>query len=285
MLAAACTSPPGSTPASSSTAPSDDSGSLSPEAAALPHLAVTIAGRDLNLAGYDPDWPRERAEDQRTILRLAPYLQLARGQTYPVTLKYQGPEPVRSWLPPDFGYAGGSDPAGTQTGRVADVPTSAFVRADALPDFEAGLFGVSSEADAGPRPIVYPVWIQLSDVLAPDAFSGFALGISNEDGQTSATAAFIDHVQQDLKRGGGPEAMVYPTRDALMADYEGGRLDAFVSIPKGWSDQPTTTNGFESGSRDPVTGNSATDTGDSYRLGSIIIRALGPAGLIYDRGY
>lgn len=59
----------------------------------------------------------------------------------------------------------------------------------------------------------------------------------------------------------------------------------YIAIPKGWSDRPTTRNGFESRSSDPVTGNAATDTGDSYRLSSLIGRALGRAGLIINRGY
>ena len=36
---------------------------------------------------------------------------------------------------------------------------------------------------------------------------------------------------------------------------------------------------------DPVTGNGAPDTGDSYDFESLIVRGLGPAGLFIPRGF
>ena len=257
---------------------------LSPDAAAIPSLLVQLGGRQWMLAGYDPAWGPEHAQDRRIILSLAPRVSVERGRTYDLTLRYQSIDPVIEWLPPDFGYIGGSEPVRTGDGFVAQAPATVFIREDALPDLDAGLFGLKAETSAGPRLFAYPVWVEEPDRLPSDVFAGFRLGISNEDGAT-ASLTFIDHVETDMRRGGGPGVRVFDQRADLMAAFDGGRLDAWIAIPPHWSDLPTTRNGFESGSRDPETGNPATDTGQSYLLGSLIVRALGPAGLIINRGY
>jgi len=257
---------------------------LSPEAAAIPRLRLQLAGRIEMLSGYDPSWPSSFASDRRQILSLAPHFRLERGETYDIALSYQATDPVLGWLPPDFGLIGGSAPVRTTDGFVPERPTSAFVRADALPDFEAGLFGVRVESRAGPRIYAYPVWIEEPDIIAADGFAGLLVGITDEDGAAAATS-FIAHLRDDLQRGGGPEPVMYATKAELVAAFEKGDLDAYIAIPKGWSDRPTTRNGFEARSSDPITGNGATDTGDSYKLSSLIVRALGPAGLIVNRGY
>ena len=227
------------------------------------------------LSGYDPSWPSTFASDRRQILRLAPHVQLERGRTYDVALSYQATDPVLGWLPPDFGLIGGSPPIRTTDSFVADRPTSAFVRADALPDLEAGLFGVRVQTRDGPRIYAYPVWIEEPDIIPADGFAGLHLGIADEDGATAATS-FIAHLRNDLQRGGGPEPVLYASKAELVAAFENGDLDAYIAIPKGWSDRPTTRNGFESRSSDPITGNAATDTGDSYKLSTLIVRASGP---------
>jgi hypothetical protein len=257
---------------------------LSPEAAAIPKLLVEFDGRRLMLDGYDPRWPESMASDREAILRLAPHLSVERGRTYPVTMRYQAADPVTGWLPPDFRYVGGSEPVRTPDGFVTDRPTSAFVRDDALPDFEAGLFGVKVQTAAGERIYAYPVWIEEPDVLPPDAFAGLRLGISDEDA-SAASSTFVEHVRTDLARGGGRAPAMFGARADLLAAFQAGEIDAYIAIPSGWGARPTTRNGFEQGSADPVTGNAATDTGDSYRLSSLVVRALGPAGLIVDRGY
>lgn len=257
---------------------------LSPEALAIPTLTLTMDGREIRLAGYDPTWPEERARDRRLILQLAPRITVERGRTYPITLTWGSIDPATGWLPPDFGHIGGSEPVRTADGFVPEVPTSAFVREDALPDFEAGMFGVKAETRDGQRVFAYPAWILEPDSLPADVFAGFRLGISDEDGATAART-FVAHIQDDLRRGGGPAAASFATREALEAAFEAGELDAWIAIPPAWSDNPTTHNGFASGSADPETGNAATDTGGSYLLASLIDRALGPAGLIIDRGF
>jgi len=257
---------------------------LSPEAAAIPRLLVRFDGRDLMLAGYDPRWPETMAADRDTILRLAPRLSVERGRTYPLEMRYQAIDPVTGWLPPDFRFVGGSEPVRTSDGFVVERPTSAFVRADALPDVEAGLFGVKVQTPDGERIYAYPVWIEEPDVLPSDAFAGLRLGIADEDA-SAASATFLAHVRSDLGRGGGPGPLMYGTKDELIAAFDAREVDAYIAIPSGWAAHPTTRNGFEQGSHDPVTGNGATDTGDSYRLSSLVVRALGPAGLIIDRGY
>lgn len=272
------------TPAPSTAVRPNAAPTLSPEAAAIPKLLVEFDGRELLLAGYDPLWPESMAADREAILRLAPHLSVERGRTYPVTMRYQATDPVTGWLPPDFRYVGGSEPVRTADGFVTDRPTSAFVRDDALPDFEAGLFGVKVQTPAGERTFAYPVWIEEPDVLPADAFAGLRLGISDED-VSAASSTFIDHVRTDLGRGGGPPPVMFDTRADLLAAFEAGEINAYVAIPSGWAAHPTTRNGFEQGSTDAVTGNAATDTGASYLLSSLVVRALGPAGLVIDRGY
>lgn len=272
------------TPRPVSTAAPGAPATLSPEAAAIPRLRLELAGRVEMLSGYDPAWPATFAADRRQILSLAPHFRLERGKTYDIALSYQATDPVLGWLPPDFGLIGGSAPVRTTDGFVTDRPSSAFVRGDALPDFEAGLFGVRVQTRTGTRIFAYPVWIEEPDIIAGDGFAGLRLGISDEDSASAATA-FIAHVRDDLRRGGGPEPQMYANKAEVLAAFEKGDLDAYIAIPKGWSDRPTTRNGFESRSTDPVNGNAATDTGDSYKLSSLIVRALGPAGLIINRGY
>jgi hypothetical protein len=258
--------------------------SLSPDAAAIPRLRLELAGRVEMLAGYDPAWPASFAADRQLVLRLAPHFQLERGRTYDIALSYQSIDPVLGWLPPDFGLVGGSAPVRTSDGFVAERPSSAFVRPDALPDLEAGLFGVRSETRSGTRIFAYPVWIEQRDEIAQDAFANLRVGISDEDG-AAAAMHFVAHIRDDLARGGGPAPVIYGTRAELLAAFEAGRLDAYITIPKGWSDHPTTRNGFEARSSDPITGNGATDTGDSYTLSSLVVRALGADGLVINRGY
>jgi hypothetical protein len=267
-----------------STPPPGAVATLSPDAAAIPPLLVLLGGRQWMLSGYDPTWGPEHAQDRRTILSLAPRITVERGRTYDLTLRYQSIDPVTAWLPPDFGYIGGSEPIATPDGYLAQVPATVFIRNDALPDLDAGLFGLKTQTSTGTRVFAYPVWVIEPDVLPADAFAGFRLGIANEDGAT-ASRTFIAHIQEDMQRGGGPEVRLFDSRDDLMGAFDDGRLDAWIAIPPHWSDLPTTRNGFESGSRDPATGNPATDTGQSYLLGSLIVRALGPEGLIIDRGY
>ena len=257
---------------------------ISPEAAAIPRLTLRMDGREIVLAGYDPAWTDERARDRRLILQLAPRITVERGRTYPIALSWGSIDPVIGWLPPDFGHIGGSAPVRTADGFVPDVPTSVFVRDDALPDFEAGMFGVKAQTRDGERLFAYPAWITEPDALPADVFAGFRLGIADEDG-AAAARAFVAHLQDDLRRGGGPAPVLFDSRAALDAAFAEGRLDAWISIPASWSDRPTTRNGFASGGTDPVTGNAATDTGGSYLLASLIDRALGPAGLIIDRGF
>ncbi|HYO41872.1 MAG TPA: hypothetical protein VES19_01630 [Candidatus Limnocylindrales bacterium] len=271
-------------PSPRASAEPDALATLSPAAAAIPRLRLELAGRVEMLSGYDPSWPASAAADRRLVFSLAPRFQLERGVTYDIALSYQAADPVLGWLPPDFGLVGGSAPARTTDGFVTDRPTSAFVRADALPDFEAGLFGVRVETRSGTRIHAYPIWVEEMDAIAPDAFSGLLVGVSDEDGATAALT-FVAHLREDLARGGGPEPLMYPTRADVVGAFEAGDLDAYIAIPKGWSDLPTTRNGFEARSSDPVTGNGATDTGDSYKLSSLIVRGLGPGGLIINRGY
>ena len=133
---------------------------VSPEAAAIPRLRLELAGRVEMLSGYDPSWPSSLAPERRRILSLAPHFQLERGRTYDIALSYQATDPVLGWLPPDFGLVGGSAPVRTTDGFVPDRPTSAFVREDALPDFEAGLFGVRVETRAGPLIYAYPICVE-----------------------------------------------------------------------------------------------------------------------------
>ena len=272
------------TPRPSSTPAPGALATLSPEAAAIPRLRLELAGRVEMLSGYDPSWPSTFASDRRQVLSLAPHFRLERGRTYEIALSYQATDPVLGWLPPDFGLIGGSAPVRTADGFVPDRPTSAFVRADALPDFEAGLFGVRAETRTGTRIYAYPVWIEEPDIIAADGFAGLLVGIADEDGAAAATS-FIAHIRDDLRRGGGPEPVMYATRAEVIAAFDDGDLGAYIAIPKGWSDRPTTRGGFESRSADAITGNAATDTGDSYKLSSLIVRALGPAGLIINRGY
>lgn len=282
---AACLGSAGPTPSPVTTAAPGAARTLSPDAASAPRLAVTVAGRTFDLAGYDPAWPPEMALDRQDVLRLAPHAQLRRGETYDLRLRFTGLEPVLGWLPPDFGLAGGSTPVRTADGFVPDVPTSAFVRADALPDFEAGLFGVKVRTpDGGTRIWAFPLWIDLPDVIAQGAFAGLRMGIVDADG-SAAARTFLTHVADDLRRGGAPVARMFGSRDELLAAFDAGELDDWISIPQGWGDRPTTRNGFESGTRDPVDGNGATDTGNSYVLDSLIVRALGPAGIVVDRGF
>jgi hypothetical protein len=286
LLVAGCLAAPDATPdaSASPTAAAGVPPTLSPEAAKIPSLEVDIAGRQLDLAGYDPAWGADHAGDRRLILTVAPYLQLERGRTYDVTLRFQGTDPVTGWLPPDFGYSGGSAPVRTANGFVPEVPTSAFVRDDALPDFEAGLFGVSIGSGDAAQLYAYPVWIQLPDIIDPEAFKGIRVGLADEDGG-SAADAFLAHVREDLDRGGAPAPKAFATRADVLAAFDAGDLDAYISIPAGWTANPTTDNDFKYGAHDPVTGNSATDTGTSYVIASLVVRALGPGGLILDRGY
>ena len=272
------------TPQPSVTAAPGAQATVSPEAAAIPRLRLELAGRVEMLSGYDPSWPSSLAPERRRILSLAPHFQLERGRTYDIALSYQATDPVLGWLPPDFGLVGGSAPVRTTDGFVPDRPTSAFVREDALPDFEAGLFGVRVETRAGPRIYAYPIWVEEPDTIPGDAFAGLLVGVADEDG-ASAAAAFVTHLRDDLQRGGGPEPVMYATKAEVVAAFEAGDLGAYIAIPPGWSSQPTTHNGFESRSSDAITGNGATDTGDSYKLSSLIVRGLGPAGLIINRGF
>ncbi|HEX5827914.1 MAG TPA: hypothetical protein VFY23_10360 [Candidatus Limnocylindrales bacterium] len=286
LVAAGCVSSAGPTPDTDvpATAAPGAAYTLSPEAAAAPRLAVTVNGRTYDLAGYDPAWPEERALDVRYVLRVAPHARLERGETYDLELRYTGLEPVLGWLPPDFGHIGGSEPVRTEDGFVADAPTSAFVRADALPDFEPGLFAVKVQGEDGPRIWAFPLWIDLDDVLDPAAFAGLRVGYADADG-SAASRTFIDHIRDDLRRGGAAPAVPYPSAELLREAFDAGELDDAISIPAGWGDKPTTRNGFEALTRDPRTGNGATDTGNSYVLDSLVARALGPAGLIINRGY
>lgn len=284
LLAAGCSITQLPTPEPSEPRPAAPVATLSPAAAAIPPLLVMLGDRQWTLAGYDPTWGPEHAQDRRILLNLAPRVTVERGRTYDLTLRYQSIDPVTAWLPPDFGYIGGSEPVRTEDGFVAQAPATVFIREDALPDLDAGLFGLRAQTSTGPRLFAYPIWVVEPDRLPADVFAGFRLGIANEDGAT-ASRTFVAHVEDDLRRGGGPSVRLFDDRDALMAAYDAGRLDAWIAIPPSWSDLPTTRNGFEAGSRDPETGNPATDTGESYLLGSLIVRALGPAGLIINRGY
>lgn len=282
---AGCLASAGPTPSPQVTARPGAARTLSPEAASAPQLVATLDGRTYDLAAYDPAWPPEMALDRQDVLRLAPHARLERGRTYDIAIRFTGLDSVTGWLPPDFGLAGGSAPVRTADGFVPDVPTSVFVRADALPDFEAGLFGVKVRTrDGGTRIWAFPLWIDLPDVIAQGAFADLRMGVTDADG-TAASRTFLTHIGDDLRRGGAAPARVFASRDELLAAFDAGELDDWISIPQGWGDRPTTRNGFESGTRDPVDGNGATDTGNSYVLDSLIVRALGPAGIVVDRGF